>query len=346
MTINAISRRRALALGVATLALATLAPRTALAALSRLHLLIGQSPGSDSDTLDRVLASLLQTDSGSLPVDIENVSGSSGRLAFKMLREGAGNPALVGFLQNGLLYSLLTEEDDSLAQFNTLNLLGSLGIEERALFVAKATGITDIAGLVAFPQPLIVPTVNATSSATLDAAIINTLTGSRLRAIPGYSASERKLALISGEANAIIGSIDSFGDLVEQGMLIPILRLSDNGSEASLAGLPLFSAIATGPDAAVLAGLIEAAAGTQQVVAAPPGLAESDIAVLAEIFDAAATRLAAQPAIGYSPTDMVWYNRGAVAGRVGALLAKPGVAEALRRAIVCGQALGEGGTCS
>jgi tripartite-type tricarboxylate transporter receptor subunit TctC len=344
MTVTAISRRRALSLGAAALALATLAPRSAFAAPDRLHLLIGQSPGSANDTMDRVLLGAIQA-AANIPIDIENVSGSSGRLAFKTLREGVGNPTLVGILQNGLLYSLLTEDDDSLAQFNALNLLGSLGIEERGLFMHKSTGITDIAGVLAFTGQLIVPTVNATSSATLDSAIVNALTGARLRAVPGFSGSERKLALISGEANAMIGSIDSFADLLEDGTLIPVLRLSNTGPDSPLAHLPLFSSIAKGPDAAVLAGLIEAAAGTQQVVAAPSGVAEADLAALAALFDAGAAKLAEIPPVGYSELDRVWFNRGAVTQRVGAVLSAPGVSEALKRAIVCGQALGEGGAC-
>ena len=340
-----LNRRNAIVMSLAAATMSLAGTRAAGALADRLHIIIGQPGATNADIVDRAFAAAIQTLNPSLPVDIENAGGSSGRAAFKTIVASTGNPGLLGMIQNGLLYGLLTEEAEGLGQFNQLALLGALGREQRAVMVTRASGIGSMAGLLARAEPVILPTINATSSNAIESLLVNFLTGSRIKPVPGFSGGERRLALISGEGQAVAGSVVSFSDMIEDGSLIPIVRLNDIGPATTDPDVPLLAEFARTDEAAGLASLVQAVADVPQLVVAPPGLAESDVTELSVLMDAAAAKLQERPPPGYTKDDMVWSPRNIAVATLRAIAAQPDIGPTLARAIACGQTLGDGGSC-
>lgn len=338
-----VSRRSFVALAGATLASLAL---PASAQGERLKMMIGMVGGSANDMANRALARAMQDDRPGLVIDVENASGSSGKLVFRALLQAAGNPAFLGFVQNGLLYALLAD-DAQLDEFRSLTLIGGLGRDDRSLFIATSSGITSFEQLQAREEPIVMAAINATSTGTIDTLVINALTGTRIRPVPGFASNaERKLAILNGEASIIVGSTQALADFVEAGLIRPLLRLNTPAEGALFPETPLLRDVARGPDAAALTQLVDTMTQTQQFVLAPPGLDDAAATHLTGLARAAAEKLAAQQAIGYQPDDAIFADRQAVTTRLADLFANPDLHAALRRAIDCGTTLGEGGQCS
>src|SRR5206468_2145449 len=169
------------------------------------------------------------------------------------------------------------------------------GKDRRAVFVSPKTGISSFAELLAYPHPIVAAATTAASSSYLETVLVNALTGSKLKAVAGYTSSERKLAILSGEASAVVGSIDTFSELVDQGALKPVLRLNDAGPGAPFPETPLLRSFAKGDDADLLVGLISGIAETNNLAIASPGLSADQLSGLTGFFDTVAARLKSTP---------------------------------------------------
>lgn len=331
-----------LAMSVAALATSSSAGEVAL---RHLMVLISTPAGTNLDAVGRALADVARSSVVGLAVDVENAETS--RLALKQCWSAKGQADLLCALNGGVFYSALDEDDDTSRLIGDLALVGSLGSDRRALFVSTKSGIKTFDDLLAYGGPLIVPTANVTAGSHIDTLVIDGLTGARLKPVPGYKSAERKLALMSGEATACVGAIDTFQDLVDQGLLAPILRLNEAGAGAPYADKPLLKAVAKGRDAATLCELLDAVAATNNVVVAPPGLTEDQIKALADVFDAVAPKLNSYPGAKFNPSESTPGSRADVTSRFGALLKdREATAQAFRRVVACGQSLSDGGTCT
>ena len=194
-------------------------------------------------------------------------------------------------------------------------------------------------------RSLVVPTVSAVNGAHIETLLINALTGTHLKPVGGYSSPDRKLALMSGEADGVVGSIDTFADLVASNVLLPVLRLNDAGPDAPFAVAPILRSFATGPDADLLVALIETVAHADRILIAPNALPAEQVEALEQLFDA----ITGNPNFGkgatFAPSQVTPGNHAEIQQRVGGLLAQQGLGDALARALACGGALSAGQTC-
>lgn len=313
-------------------------------------MILGTQPGSTLDGIGRAFTDLARQTFPSLPLDVRNLEGTSSLLAFKDSLRSPGNGTVLYFLQGSLLYLSLSgsEGTETLGEeLASVTMIGSFGADRRAVFVAKKLGIETFDDLVRYDGQLVVPAQTAASGSFFESMIVNTLTGSKLKPVGGYTSAERKLAILSGEAQVAVGSIDSFSDLVDEGVLVPLLRLNDRGPDAPYADRPLLGDVATGPDADILVKLVSGVANTNNFVSAPPGLSTEQIAALTELFDAVAPKVAGVPNAPYGAAEAIEFGRDEVLANVGALFVeREAVATAFSRAQACGAQLAEGGACA
>ena len=340
-----LDRRRVLALAGATvLAAGWRGSASADDTLSHLSLLLGVA-GTTLDTVGRALGDAARQVQPNLQLDIQNAQSNT--LLLKQCFDAAGRADELCFLSGSVFYQAMRSTGELGTQFSALGIVGALGTDRRALYVATSTGITNFAGLLTSSRRLIVPTPTATSPSQTETLLINALTGARLKPVPGYGSAERKLALMSGEATAAAGSIDTFDDLVQQGLLRPVLRINDAGPGAPYADVPLLNAFARGPDAEVLTDLVQTAGALKAIVVAPPGLSEAQLQHLSALFDAAAAQAQTVQTTAYQPAEIVATGRAEVEKHVEVMRGKrQAVDAAFARAVACGQSLADGTACA
>jgi len=144
----------------------------------------------------------------------------------------------------------------------------------------------------------------------------------------------------------VLGSIDTFQDLVDQGQLVPLLRLNDAGPSAPLAELPTLRQVARGGEAGTICALIDAVAATNTLVVAPPGLTDDQVTTLVDLFSTVAPTLATRTDPGLRPSDLVPSDRAKLQGRFDQLFAQRAeLSVAINHVVACAKAGGGESNC-
>lgn len=323
------------ALGLATgLAAASCGPL--LGGPQKLRLLVGSGAGSASDGLARMMAAHWSSRLGAA-VAVEDEPRGGGKVAAVKLASARPDGGLIGLLPTGLLYSNLVGEAKGwdLAAFGWL---GSSSMDRRVLIAGPRSGLNSFEDVLRLRRPMTLATTSAAAPGYYESLILNYLTGSRLKNVPGFPGGARNLALISGEVEGLLVSFDGLGELASLPGLKVLLRLNDLPLPHGLQA-PLLADFARGPDKAALLQLVEAHARLGRISALPPKAARPVLAEFRGRFaglmadagflrDASAHDYAIEP----TPGDQV-------AARISEVLRVGGpVPAALRRAIDCGRA--------
>jgi len=338
-----LDRRRMLAFLAAALATGARGD-DAPGALRHVRMISAISAGSTGDRILRALSAAAQRLLPGAQIDTESGAGSLQTLA--LLFGAPADPPIIGMIGGSSLYEVLQDTGDAATRFQTLPLIGSIGRDQSAVFATKASGIASFEALRAATVPLFVPVNSVKTTTFLNTALINALTGTRLKPVPGYPSAERKIAILSGEVNVAVGSTDSFSDLIEQGALVPLLRLRDVAYGAPYDALPSLAQLATGPDSAILLDLMAAAMGHDRMFVAQPTANPAAVDALRQLFDTAMTDAQFQKESGLGD-DVGAHDHVELRQVISGLLnSRDSLAPILKRALGCGAALADGGTCS
>ncbi len=262
-----------------------------------IRLIIGTAPGGGNDIFCRLLAQHLRQILGR-PVQVENEGRASGRLAASRLMSMPRDGSVIGFLPAPLIYENLLSGSGAATDLTRFSWLGSIGTDRRILVVNRQSGIISFADMLARSRPTILAASSATSASYVEPLIINHLTGANLKPVPGYSGGARTLAVVSGEADGVVGGQDSLTRLLETPGTRRILRLNDpSGPDSS--DVPNLADLARGPDRIPLLGLISACASLGRMFALPPGASPAVLARWRGLLD----RVVADPSFRQAATD-------------------------------------------
>jgi tripartite-type tricarboxylate transporter receptor subunit TctC len=248
--------------------------------------------------------------------DVESVPEADGRLAAKRIFESKADPIEIGMFETSLLYAAMLGEDTSGYDFAKFHWLGKLATDPRLLIVTKDSGIKSLSDLQARKEPVIVPTSSMTSRSTVEVLILNALLDLPLKPVPGFTGgSERMLALMNGEGQALASSYPGLRTLVEEEGAIPILRLTNFVLPTVDENVPLLRDVAPKPVSPIV-DLIELSGQLGRPIAAPPNIAADELAALREGFnrvvgdpafiaEAAKLKLPIDPAPGAEVEDKI-----------------------------------------
>jgi tripartite-type tricarboxylate transporter receptor subunit TctC len=238
-----------------------------------MRILVGGGAGSAGDGFARILVRYFE----GLGVrgSVENQPTAGGKLAAQRLARAAPDEDLMAVLPTGLIYSALLEEDGVDFDLSAFGWLGSFGRDRRVLAVTGRSGAAGFASLATRERPLVLAATAAASPGFYEPRIISHLTGARLNVVPGYIGGSRNMALVSGEADGLVASIDG----LEQVLALPgarvLLRLNDlelpPGTLGDAAAAPALRTFAGGPDAPALLNLINVHADFGRIIALPAG---------------------------------------------------------------------------
>lgn len=335
--------RRAFAAGALSASAASCAP----ARSQPLHILIGSTPGAASDRIARILARHITRKFGQ-PVEVSNEGRANGKMASQRLVAAKPDGLTIGFLSTGLLYGALLHDSGGADSLDKIQWLGSLNYDRRVLIVTKASGVERFEDLIGRRKPLILICGATSQSSYYECRILDYLTDANVRIVPGFRGGTRNLALISGEGEAVIGTLDGLEPALEQAgskiilrmNRLPVLGLSaEKGSQA-----PTIDRFAKGPDAEPLIDLMNAHAQLGRIVGLPPGTPPDLVAQWRERFAA----VIADPAFVTEANAAGFLLEPTPGAAVNATLSRllstgaNGVGAALGRAMACQ----DGATCA
>lgn len=329
-----------LLLGAHTKAFAGVLDRRAI------RFLIGNEGSGGYEVYARLFAKHLAFALPASRVSVEVVPTADGRLAAKRIFEAPPHDLTIGLFESALLYAEVLGEEEVEFHLANFNWLGKLAVDERVVVASKLSGIKTIEDLANRSEPAIYPASTIASRGAVETYLLDDILKLPIKPVPGYDGAQRSLAMISGEAQIIVGSYSSLRHLVEDEGATVILRMNTVPKPAAPSSVPLLRDIAPKP-VSRLADLIELSGNLGRWIAAPPNADPADVDALRTAFATTMNSDAflAEAAELKIPIDPL--SGSEVQSLVGSLLAdKTALQTELQSAIACGRLRAAGGsTC-
>lgn len=309
-----LARRTIMGLGAATAVTGLLS--ACVKTSKPLRVIVAGAPGSSTDTIARLFGRHITRLFGD-KVEVENEPRAIGKVAIQRLFQDDLSQETIGFLQNGILYSALVDKGFSW-DLTALGWVGSFNTDHRVLVNAPAIKIDRFEALFNRQRPLILISGAVGASGYFESRLLGHLTPAKVRVVPGFSGAARNLALISGEGEGAVGSLDSLTTILEMPGSRLLLRLNDLPLDPASAAhgwsAPPLATFASGPDKDLLLDLISAHARLGRIAALPPGTPpavqarwrqrfQTVVADPAFLSEAAALSLLIQPVAGERIAD-------------------------------------------
>jgi tripartite-type tricarboxylate transporter receptor subunit TctC len=239
---------------------------------TRLRIISGSGAGSTSSHLISIFARHLGR--YGIQTSVEAVPRSGGKLAARHLLEAPADGTVMAMLPTGLLYADLLREEGMTTDLAAFQWIGNFSSDRRVFASRPGATIHQFQELVGRKRPMLLAAVSAVSASYYEAAIVRYLTGANIRSVPGYTGGARNLALISGEMDGVIASVDGLTKLLGMPGATVLLRLNGLSIPPGTAGAPerapLLRDLARGADAPALLDLIEEHAQLGRIVAMAP----------------------------------------------------------------------------
>ncbi len=346
-------RRRAMAFGAGGALWSAAAGRAdAAAALpSTIRLIQGYQLGTLQDRYGRVFAQAVSMLHPSMRIIIESMPRANGRLAARQLMEAAPDGATIGTFQTALVYAELLGDEGVAFETARFGWIGSFTVEPRVLVVSSQLGVTTLDELRSSARPVPVGAETTSSVSAREPLLLNTLLGTRLRPVPGYSTAARNLALASGEIAAATASLDAVYPLITSGAVRVVLRLDRHAVPPPLDTLPTLHEVVGIGRASALFAFLDAQSRLGRWLCLPPGASRERLAAWRALFSQTIASDAFQRLVseaGLAPDGSIVVRGDAIEAALAEIFRfRATSASALRAALACGNQLAEtgSGTC-
>lgn len=358
-----LSRRRLLVMASATAMMAgmasanqgeesgalPLAKAQAFFADRTVRAIIPAGAGSGSDRSARQFLAAVRRLLPTTHLRVENHDRAGGQLGASELWRAPGDGFTIGFPRSNLFYAELLDRqtlDFSLADFT---FFGSMTRAHRVMVLRNDAEAGNIDDVLSGRSVVLKSADSVTSSHYYEALLMNALTGSRIRPVPGYSGGARNMAVITGEVSCQIGSLEAVQPILDTGVAKIVFRLSSAPLPAGMPDVPRLADHLRDPSLAWAVDMIDAVAALGRPVAGPPNMDADAKAHWAAIFDAAvADPVFQQEALEADGMVIDPADGQAITALLTALTAgRSGLQADLKALLECGQNLASGqpGTC-
>lgn len=219
---------------------------------------------------------------------VENNDRAGGRIWALELWRARPDGLTIGFPRNNLFYDSILDPEGQGLRFPEFTFLGSFGMAHKVFVLSNQTGLDGIDAVFASNRPVLNAANSAVSSHYYEALMMNALAGTHLRPIPGYGGATREMAVITGEVDCQIGTLESVRQILDAEAGDIVFRLSSRPLPAGYPQVPTLRERLIDPGNAWAVDMIDAIAALGRPVAGPPGMDPEATRHLRALFRAVA----------------------------------------------------------
>ncbi|WP_168733084.1 type 2 periplasmic-binding domain-containing protein [Aliigemmobacter aestuarii] len=217
---------------------------------------------------------------------IENIERAGGQIAASDLWRAPADGSVVGFLRSNLFYAELMERSTLDFGFTGFTFFGSITRGHRVLVLGNESRIENIETILSGDRIILKSADAVNSSHYYEALLMNALAGSRILPVPGFAGGARNMAVISGEVDCQIGSIEAVQPIIEAGAGRIVFRLTSAPLPEGLPDVPRLADHLRDPALAWAVRIIDAAAMLGRPFAGPPDMEPSAAGHWKVLFEA------------------------------------------------------------
>lgn len=250
------------------------------------RVIISAAAGSGTDRSSRQFLGALRRFLPDTRLRIENLDRAGGQIAASELWRAQADGSVVGFPRNNLFYADLMEQATLDFTFTGFTFIGSTNRGNKVLVLGTESRFDSIDQILSGESTVLAAADAVNSSHYYEALLMNALTGSRISPVPGYSGGARNMAVISGEVDCQIGSIEAVQPIIESGAGRVVFRLTSDPLPAGMGDVPRLADHLRDPAQKWAVAIIDAAARLGRPFAGPPDMEPVATAHWKTLFDA------------------------------------------------------------
>ena len=306
------------------------------------RIIISAAAGSGTDRSSRQFLGALERFLPDTRLQVENIDRAAGQIGASELWRAPADGSVIGFPRNNLFYAQLMERETLDFTFTGFTFIGSTNRGHKVLVLGTESPTDNLAQILSGERIVLASADAVNSSHYYEALLVNALTGSRIVPVPGYAGGARNMAVISGEVDCQIGSIEAVQPIVEAGAGKIVFRLTSDPLPAGMTDVPRLADNLRDPALMWAVAIIDAAARLGRPIAGPPDMDPAMTAHWKTLFDAVVADAAFRDA-SFAEDGLV--IDPASAEDIQALLADlvskgDGLRDSIGTLLTCGQLLG------
>lgn len=251
-----------------------------------LTVIVATQPGGGYDAYARLLAPHLQKHLPGSTVIVKNVPGAGHIIGANELYRSKPDGLTIGTFNKGLITAQIVGMPGVQFDLTKMTWLGTPATEPRLFVVSKKSPFKTIDDVIAGKKKVILSSAGVGSSAHTDALIIaQILDLKNLKIVSGYKGTEGEMAMMRGEVDGQIGSMDSMMPLIKNGDARAILVIGDERLK-ELPDVPTLYEYAPADQTPVV-DLMVSQGLISRPYAGPPGIPPERVKILREAFEQA-----------------------------------------------------------
>lgn len=250
-----------------------------------IRMIVAHRAGNTTDTMARLFAAAVEKLVPEAAVRIQNLDGSGGTLALNEIYGASPSSITLGFVNSGVVYSQATLDEKLSYDLTKFRWIGALAGSQRVLVVRK--GVVELADP-HMKQPsgksLVTLTTTANAHNYMDGLLINNLTNIRLKMVTGFKTEQQDAMLLSGDADAGIGTYENYRVAIESGDLVPVLRFGSLGYPDGVMKVPALADVARSNAPKEVVSISAQLSDMGRYVLAAPSTTDEQAAALQKLF--------------------------------------------------------------
>lgn len=307
-----------------------------------IRIIIAHKAGNTTDTMARLFADTLKKHLPDTSINVQNLDGNGGSLAMNEIHGANGSLVTIGFVNSSVVFSQVTQGDETPYDLKDFHWIGALASSQRVLVVRKDAIARADPNYLNEGKPLISLATSASAQNYVDGLLLNATTHLRLKMVPGFKTEQQNAMLLSGDADAGIGTYENFRQSIEAGDLVPVVRFGTVGYPNALQTLPTLDQIALPNAPRDVVELSAKLSDMGRFVVAAPATSPAQRDALSAAFD----KVVADPdyLAGLEKANFIGNPAGAsaVTKFISDVLANEQVLGKMKAAIACGQQISDG----
>ena len=254
-----------------------------------IRLVVPYDPGGGFDVYARAFAPYLEEQLSGVRVNVENVPGAGGLIGANEVFQAEGDGTTIGLINfPGAVFAEETGKEGVALENTEWTFLGRVAAVNPLVYASEESGITSAEDLVNAEDEVVFGIGGVGSDAYYATRVLGETLGFPYEIIAGYPGSgEADAALLAGEVEASVNSIDSALQTLESGNAVPLLFISTEPSDR-LPEVPTAVSVADEAQQAPIEAL-SAIYDLERILVAPPGVPEERAQCLGEASFAALT---------------------------------------------------------
>jgi tripartite-type tricarboxylate transporter receptor subunit TctC len=255
----------------------------------RLTIVVPYDPGGGFDTFARLLAPELEKEIDGLTVQVENRPGGGGLVGANSVYNAEPDGLTIGLINYpGAVFAEATNQEGVDFKNSDWTFLPRLGAVNPVVYTSPKKDFPTFDSVMEATEPVVFGIGGVGSDAYYTTKVVGETLGFPYKIIGGYPGSgEADGALVVGEVDASVNSLDSALPTIEGSGAVPVVLVARQSSE-QLPDVPAITDFGDEGQKEVLSALASMYE-LERVLVAPPGVDEKTADFLAEAIHSAAT---------------------------------------------------------